>query len=108
MVSWSDHTNRLIIFNVEMDFSVHFKLFHFSMGRTPQRVKYVPFHFYMYSLTTLCLQNALPPLHNENDIMNLRPAEATAYLIGYGVVPVPHLIATRRRAIRLQIGCSGI
>jgi hypothetical protein len=56
-------------------------------------------------LTTLCLQDALPPLHNENDIMALNLGQAAAYLIGYGD-PVPHYLVARQRVIRVQIGCS--
>jgi len=49
---------------------------------------------------------ALPHLTNVGVISNLTGPQATSYLNGYHIVPVPNLIIDRKNLIRVEIGCT--
>ena len=87
-----------------MDFIVPLKLFLLSTEMIQHNIRYVPLPFY-YASNYSCLQHNLPVLDTENDIIALNGPECHDYLVGYQVV-VPHAIVARKRAIRMQIGCS--
>ena len=87
-----------------MDFTVTLKLFLLSTEMIRRNIRYVPLHFH-YVSNYSCLQHNLPVLNTENDIIALNGPECHDYLVGYQVA-VPHAIAARKTAIRVQIGCS--
>jgi len=73
----------------------------------PLNIQYVSLLSYKLLVSLpICLQHNLPLLNNEAQIDALLDHEAVAYLMGYNFLPIPQAPAARKRAIRIQIGCS--
>ena len=80
--------------------------FHFSMDHCRQALRCVRFYFTVnVHLIILRHQHNLPPLVDAGVINALTGPQATAYLVGYGR-PVPNVLAARRKAVRLAVGCT--
>ena len=84
---------------------VHLKSSLFQMETFQQVHQYVTFLSAFLLFYAWIFQHHLPALHNEGDIDALLNEEASDYQQGYQA-QIAHLVADRKRQIRLEIGCT--